>query len=124
MKVWVVTSGSYSDTHIDSIFSTLEKAQAYMDARRVLHTGTNDACEYEVDSITVVLPEYVMVEVAMGNINDTYIRPIYSDLEYPYEWNDCNTVGFKVRFNRDENVMLKSARDQFATWRAMREGLI
>jgi hypothetical protein len=124
MKAWVVTSGSYSDTHIDGIFSTLEKAQAYVDARRVLHIDMNDVCEYAVDAITVALPEYVMVEMAMDNIKDTYIRPIYSDLKYPYEWNDFNTVGFKVRFNRDENVMLKSARDQFATWRAMREGLI
>lgn len=46
-KVYVVTSGDYSDYCIDAIFSTPEKAQEYMEV--VTDNNYNDIQEYEVD---------------------------------------------------------------------------
>ena len=34
MKIYVVTSGCYSDFHINAMFSTGEKAQKYIDAAK------------------------------------------------------------------------------------------
>lgn len=49
MKVYIVTSGEYSDYHIDRVFSTKEKAQEYVD-----HIGSDwrDIEEYNLDEET------------------------------------------------------------------------
>lgn len=50
MKVYIVTSGIYSDYHIDRVFSTREKAQEYLD-----HIGNYenaDIKEYNLDEET------------------------------------------------------------------------
>ena len=49
MKVYVVTSGQYSDYGIDAIFSTLDKANEYVAFCRKVGQDTNDVDEREVD---------------------------------------------------------------------------
>lgn len=58
MKVYVVTSGQYSDYGICGIFSTKENAQQFISDRRELHKNDeywydefNDIDEYEVDQL-------------------------------------------------------------------------
>lgn len=53
-KVYVVTTGSYSDFEIESVWSTKEKAQAYLDRVSPFNYDFNDDIdEYELDSIAV-----------------------------------------------------------------------
>lgn len=50
MKVYIVTSGDYSDYHIERVFSTREKAQEYLD-----HRGNAERAkieEYNLDEET------------------------------------------------------------------------
>jgi len=53
LKAYVVTTGSYSDYTIDSIFSTKEKAEAYKDlysrSDEYDASDVNDIEEYEID---------------------------------------------------------------------------
>lgn len=46
MKIYAISSGSYSDYSVDAVFSTREKAEAYMAA---VHHDWNDVEEYELD---------------------------------------------------------------------------
>ena len=50
-KVYVVTSGCYSDFGVDAIFSTEAKAQEYIDFEkaRLSSTDFNDIAEYDLD---------------------------------------------------------------------------
>lgn len=48
MKIFIVTDGTYSDYHIEAVFSTKEKASAYC----ALH-GYDYVEEYEVDEVKV-----------------------------------------------------------------------
>lgn len=50
MKVFIVTSGSYSDYRIEAVFSTKEKAQEYIQNACV--DDVNDIEEYEMDEQT------------------------------------------------------------------------
>lgn len=47
MKVFIVTSGSYSDYHIEAVFSTKEKAEEYINNQ--CDDDVNDIEEYEMD---------------------------------------------------------------------------
>lgn len=63
MKVYIVTSGEYSDYHIDRVFSTRKKAQEFLD--HIGKAGFNIE-EYDVDEKTprgvfsyqVIIPDY------------------------------------------------------------------
>jgi len=47
MKVYIVTSGSYSDYHIEAVFSTKEKAEEYI--QNNCDDDVNEIEEYEMD---------------------------------------------------------------------------
>ena len=50
MKIYVVTSGCYSDVRIDAMFSTREKAQKYIDAAKFDDWDEiNGITEYDID---------------------------------------------------------------------------
>lgn len=50
MKVYVVSSGEYSDFGIEQIFSSKEKAQQFIDISKEYGTGSfNEIDEYELD---------------------------------------------------------------------------
>ena len=51
MKIYVVTSGEYSDYGINALFSTKELAQLYMDKFNEPFSGYNDIMECEVDEM-------------------------------------------------------------------------
>jgi len=53
MKVFMVTSGRYSDYTVEGIFSTIDKAKAYMDyeSRNTRYSKYNDIVEIEVDNV-------------------------------------------------------------------------
>lgn len=57
-KVYIVTSGEYSDYHIDAVFSTIEKAEEYVDAQgsdyRVEEYPVDDAEVKKNESIWLV----------------------------------------------------------------------
>jgi len=83
MKVFVVTEGEYSDFDINSMWSTREKAQAYIDKRLPFKSygGINEGIEeWELDSVDVG-KQVVYTTVRMSKDfklvgGDSYNKPI------------------------------------------------
>ena len=62
MKIYVVTSGCYSDFHINAMFSTREKAQKYIDAAKFDDCDDiNGIDEWDVDSASTEPPKSMNV---------------------------------------------------------------
>ena len=62
MKIYVVTSGCYSDFHIDAMFSTREKAQKYIDAAKFDDWDEiNGITEYDIDVAPTEPPKSMSV---------------------------------------------------------------
>ena len=62
MKIYVVTSGCYSDFHINAMFSTREKAQKYIDAAKFDDwDDINGIDEWDVDSASTEPPKSMNV---------------------------------------------------------------
>jgi len=119
MKVYVVLDSAFDDCTIAGIFSTMEKAEEYMNVVRVYTPDIVGPYEYTSDTPIFTTPEYVLVELSMdtGAEDDVLIRQIIDGLDYPYEWDFINTVGFKVKYDADRNVMLEDARAQWKVWK-------
>ena len=57
MKIYIVSAGSYSDYHIEKLFSNKDKAEEYADWLE----DSNDVEEYEVDDITEYKKYYKII---------------------------------------------------------------
>jgi hypothetical protein len=115
-KVWVVTSGCYSDYGIRAIFSTKEKAWEYYGIKKVIDDEYNEPKEYNLDEAK----------------SDGYIEAYkYDDDEWGFDgWENYmeegmteHTIIVKISFNYDKNVMAKSADDRLAFLKAQKEGI-
>jgi len=116
-KVWVVTSGCYSDYGIRAIFSTKEKAYSYYNMKKVIDGEYNEPEEYNLDEAKL----------------DEYVEAYKYDNDYEWGfdgWENYmeedvteNDITVKVSFNPDKNVMAKSADDRLAFLKAQKAGI-
>ncbi len=88
MKVYVVTQGQYSDFHIERMFSTLEKAEAFVgNGANLDEYDRYNIEEYDVDIPTEdrVLPHWtVRLVLESGRILDAPLsRPPYYGIRNP-----------------------------------------
>lgn len=139
MKVYVVTTGEYSDYCIHSIWSSREKAQAYIDdvkSRNVQHYDNfNDIDEIEVDSIDATriqvlawvflsdgaengchLDDDGTSQCKAGELHDAHR---YNGSDWSHGWKEESVCGV----GRDKDHALKSARDHRAKILAERAGI-
>jgi hypothetical protein len=78
MKVYVVTTGEYSDYGISAIFSTKEKAEAHCETLRAeeyCNEKPNDIEEYELDEMVGAVRSTVWnvtIEHVSGKIHDAF----------------------------------------------------
>lgn len=61
-KVFIVTSGEYSDYSIDRVFSTEEKAKEWVDVITSMYGGNYDIEQYELDAPIPERKEYMFFE--------------------------------------------------------------
>ena len=61
-KVFIVTSGEYSDYGIDRVFSSEEKAKEFIKITRDLYGGTFNIEPYELDAPMPTYKEYLFFE--------------------------------------------------------------
>ena len=61
-KVFIVTSGEYSDYGIDRVFSTEEKAKEWIDIITSMYGGTFNIEPYELDAPMPTYKEYLFFE--------------------------------------------------------------
>ena len=61
-KVFIVTSGEYSDYGIDRVFTTEEKAKEWVDIITSMYGGNYDIEQYELDAPIPERKEYLFFE--------------------------------------------------------------
>lgn len=76
-KVYVVTSGSYSDYGIDKIFLNKEKAEGYHELIKRTHWDVNDIEEYDLSDDEVFTPYYYIEFIYyIPGMEDKYRRTV------------------------------------------------
>ena len=66
-KVFIVTSGEYSDYGIDKVFSTEEKAKEWVDVITSMYGGNYNIEQYELDAPIPERKEYLFFEAYIEN---------------------------------------------------------
>ena len=115
MKIYVVTSGCYSDFHIDAMFSTREKAQKYIDAAKFDDWDEiNGITEYDIDSASTEPPKSMIVsgyfeedELDVINFDDGKEEPWSFSMEM------VDGVAFDVTFTGNIAVRPGETAEQF-----------
>lgn len=148
-KVYVVTSGDYSDYKIDRIFENLDDAEKFCAIQN--DSGTSDPCNIEFWDLTEsgTFQKAECHKAILGSFlrlkNSGYIGSITWSMGFskePVSFN-CKCVDNRVyagdaerwevvipvmhTYNRcninDDSVVEKIVRDSYYMWRAMEEGI-
>lgn len=119
MKVYCVFRGEYSDRSLDAIFSTKRKAEAYI--KRMQSVSSYD----QVDDEPI---EYKLNETAPCEHVRFYFWPDgemeqsgFDGYQEPYI--NYGKVHVTVKYNPDNGVMEKAARDAYYKFKASQENL-
>lgn len=115
MKIYVVTSGCYSDFHINAMFSTREKAQKYIDVAKFDDWDEiNGIDEWDVDSASTEPPKSMSVsgyfeedELDVINFDDDKEEPWSFSMEM------VDGVAFNVAFTGHIAVRPGETAEQF-----------
>jgi hypothetical protein len=125
-KVFIVTSGSYSDYTIEAVFSNEGDAQRYCNIRNAtLPYPCYEVEHFNMDEIEVVPPKYMEATYKLYQVPSEMSRirfgetSIYHEPFIQFE----NEFVCTVRFNMDKNVMKRAVYDQYAQFMAKQEGL-
>lgn len=123
-KVYVVTSGEYSDYCIEKVFSSRSKAHMYslLDPDRRVE-------EYDVDDVEInVVSEYLLVsyDYKYNNINELtlcgeQVKPMISEgwwkpFEFTLSLSDERIYRNIMRYGKNSKVIFKIAQDKFAEY--------
>lgn len=123
-KVYVVTNGEYSDFHIEAIFTTREKAEAFLNSREKGDYDNWEMYEYPIDYPDFIADKiangYRLFKVVMDRDGDTISigEGNYSDLEYEFRYGiDWNWHSGRTKFSanvfaRNEQHAVKIANER------------
>lgn len=126
MKVYIVTSGSYSDYTIEAVFLDEDKASVYQalhfpnDGRMEIY----DTDEFQVEtSIPVYREWFGMIEVdgeiEVREYGFFTVRPMFEVEDFSIL--TANKIKYRVRFTTNKNADEESARkilsDKLAEWK-------
>lgn len=120
MKVYVLTTGEYSDYTIYGIYSTAERAQEVHDllVRQDFSYAVNDVFEWEVDEpapSNYWFRVYYYIDedkIKAYLINDSYGLPFYE----PYSKTFVYEIPYSLRLE-DEEVLRKVTYDKWAQFK-------
>lgn len=138
-KVYMVTSGEYSDYHVCGIFSTLEKAEQYAAAQDTNNYCTCDFDRHyievvEVDEYTVECETvYKAINFHLGEHNCGWnmiygLKPFELSIEEYTHWGYGGYKGIipvekTFIVYEDDELVTKIVRDHVAQWKAEQAGL-
>lgn len=140
MTIYVVTSGEYSDYHIDGVFSDRKQAELYCaitDSRR--NKYDDDFCsieEYETDGIKLEGEVYYGISFYARLYDSSFyvnsadqmysISPVITKVENNDTDSYCKIITGKIPTNKvyDEQQREKIVQDYLAKLQAEKEGLI
>ena len=98
-KVFIVTSGEYSDYGIDRVFSTEEKAKEWVDVITSMYDGNYNIEQYELDAPIPERKEYLFFEAYIEN--NTIIK---SDFEF-YFADEPSEIKFLRQINGSYDIV-------------------
>ena len=98
-KVFIVTSGEYSDYGIDRVFSTEEKAKEWVDVITSMYDGNYNIEQYELDAPIPERKEYLLFEAYIEN--NTIIK---SDFEF-YFADEPSEIKFFRQINGSYDIV-------------------
>ena len=98
-KVFIVTSGEYSDYGIDRVFSTEEKAKEWVDVITSMYDGNYNIEQYELDAPIPERKEYLFFEAYIEN--NTIIK---SDFEF-YFADEPSEIKFFRQINGSYDIV-------------------
>ena len=98
-KVFIVTSGEYSDYGIDRVFSTEEKAKEWVDVITSMYGGNYNIEQYELDAPIPERKEYLFFEAYIEN--NTIIK---SDFEF-YFADESSEIKFFRQINGSYDIV-------------------
>lgn len=134
MKVYAVFEGCYSDRSLDSVFSTKEKAQDFIDFNIKFGNGEIDDEPFEFILNECNYPEKVFLSKVLATTNEVNYRKKWERIhseheegifkEKPYFSKIIESVAYvTVRYNKNFDVMIKAANDKLAMLKAEKEGI-
>ena len=138
MKVYIVTSGEYSDYHIDAVCLDREQAEKLAQVVTDNTCGTGHVREWDTDQFKIiddgmrVFHIYIYLSDDKREIDDIFVGRLNSSFEV------FTTKKNKFEDRSDENIPLlvmtirakdeehakKIVYDKFAEWKAEKEGLV
>ena len=98
-KVYIVTSGEYSDYGIDRVFSTEEKAKEWVEVITSMYGGNYNIEQYELDAPIPERKEYLFFEAYIEN--NTIIK---SDFEF-YFADEPSEIKFFRQINGSYDIV-------------------
>ena len=98
-KVYIVTSGEYSDYGIDRVFTTEEKAKEWIDVITSMYNGNYNIEQYELDAPIPERKEYLFFEAYIEN--NTIIK---SDFEF-YFADEPSEIKFFRQINGSYDIV-------------------
>lgn len=128
MKVYIVTSGSYSDYHIDEVFTDRKQAYLYCAARNTGINGEYEVEEYDTDTSKLESRKSPN-RVWFGRIQHINARKFGELQKFLYRWetfdtrNEINDRGNWVELyvttdlNTPEEKVKRIMLDRFHQWK-------
>ena len=129
-RVFIVTSGEYSDYGIDRVFSTEEKAKEWVDVITSMYDGNYNIEQYELDAPIPERKEYLFFEAYIENNTiiksdfEFYFADEPTDIEFFRQINGSyDIVGIgTVQLRQGESIesakerAVKIVQDEFYKW--------
>ncbi len=123
MKVTVVSQGCYSDESIKGVFSSNEKARAYVSIYEARPDGGDfNFYDFELDELKDEHPGLHPFSVRINSKGATATRldrdPMYESVT-PYSWDSPLDVQVTDCWARDEAHAIKIASDRYSAFKAI-----
>lgn len=129
-KVFIVTSGEYSDYGIDRVFSTEEKAKKWVDVITSMYGGNYNIEQYELDAPIPERKEYLFFEayieddVVVKSNFEFYLADEPTDIKFFRQINGSyDIVGIgTIKLRQGESIesakerAVKVVQDEFYKW--------
>ena len=132
-RVFIVTSGEYSDYGIDRVFCTEEKAKEWVDVITSMYNGNYNIEQYELDAPIPERKEYLFFEAYIED--DVIIKPNFdfyfadepTDIKFFRQINGSyDIVGIgTIKLRQGESIesakerAVKIVQDEFYKWMVM-----
>lgn len=126
MKVYVVTTGEYSDYGIDAVFLEEKKAMLYCAVRNIKSPDSFKIEEYETldDNINTDGQKAAYgYHIVSGSFHTWYVRSKFITFLKPSHMNEKATEAYVYLTQNDEDKAIKIAEDMAAEAKARKEGL-